>query len=486
LVSSTEAERELVISLGRWPAGPGPLYQRLAEALQAAIEREVPVGATLPPERRLAELLHVSRTTVVAAYRILRREGLLQSRRGSGTRVAVSAHTDGVERPLALGSAAAFRGLIDRQRDVVDFSAAAIGSEGILTEELQAVAARELSSLTRAPGYKPYGLPSLRRAIAQHLSESGLSTNHRQILVTNGAQQAINLLAQLLVERGSCVVVENPTYVGALDAFTAVGARLLGIPVEEQQGSPEPLRRLLRRERPRLLYLMPTFHNPTGAVSTLTRRQQLAALAAEQRTPLIEDDTLATPAIGRTPPPPIAAFDRDGHVITISSLSKSAWAGLRVGWIRAPVPLIDRLVSLKTVADLGTSLPSQTLARAVLEDFPRISALRAVQLGQCLQVASRLLREHLPEWRFRDPAGGQALWVRLPGGDGDSFAQTALKHGVTVVPGSLLSPDRSFRDHIRLQFLQPPELIDDGVQRLARAWDDYAVAAGRRDLTVVV
>jgi DNA-binding transcriptional MocR family regulator len=282
------------------------------------------------------------------------------------------------------------------------------------------------------------------------------------------------------------VVVENPTYVGALDAFTAVGARLLGIPVEEQQGSPEPLRRLLRRERPRLLYLMPTFHNPTGAVSTLTRRQQLAALAAEQRTPLIEDDTLATPAIGRTPPPPIAAFDRDGHVITISSLSKSAWAGLRVGWIRAPVPLIDRLVSLKTVADLGTSLPSQTLARAVLEDFPRISALRAVQLGQCLQVASRLLREHLPEWRFRDPAGGQALWVRLPGGDGDSFAQTALKHGVAVVPGSLLSPDRSFRDHIRLQFLQPPELIDDGVQRLARAWDDYAVAAGRRDLTVVV
>jgi DNA-binding transcriptional MocR family regulator len=486
LVSPTEAERELVNSLGHWPAGPEPLYQRLAEALHAAIDREIPVGATLPPERRLAELLHVSRTTVVAAYRILRQEGLLQSRQGSGTRVAAPARTDRMQRPLALGSVAAFRGLIDRRSGVIDFSAAAIGSEGILTEELQARAAGELSSLTRTPGYHPYGLPSLRQAIAQRLAENGLSTNDQQILVTSGAQQAINLLAQLLVERGSCVVVENPTYVGALDAFAAAGARMLGIPVQEQQGSPEPLRRLLRRERPRLLYLMPTFHNPTGAVSTLARREQLAALTAEQQTPLIQDDTLATPAIGRTPPPPIATFDRDGHVITIGSLSKSAWAGLRVGWIRAPVSLVDRLVRLKTVADLGSSLPSQTLARAVLDDFARVSALRASQLGDCLALASRLLRERLPDWRFADPAGGQSLWLRLPGGDGDSFAQTALKHGVTVVPGSLLSPDRSFRDHIRLQFLQPPELIEEGVHRLARAWDDYAAAASHRDLTVVV
>jgi DNA-binding transcriptional MocR family regulator len=218
----------------------------------------------------------------------------------------------------------------------------------------------------------------------------------------------------------------------------------------------------------------------------LARREQLAALAAAQQIPLIEDDTLARPAIGRTPPPPVAAFDRGGHVITIGSLSKSAWAGLRIGWIRGPVPLVDRLVRLKTVADLGSSLPSQTLATAVLGDLPRISALRAGQLGACLELASRLLREHLPEWRFRDPGGGQSLWLRLPGGDGDSFAQTALKHGVAVVPGSLLSPDRGFRDHIRLQFLQPPELIEEGVQRLARAWDDDAATASRRDLTVVV
>jgi DNA-binding transcriptional regulator YhcF (GntR family) len=149
LVSPSEAERELVNGLGHWPAGPEPLYQRLAEALRAAIERDLPVGATLPPERRLAELLHVSRTTVVAAYRILRQEGLLRSRQGSGTQVAEPARAERLERRLALGNAAAFRGLIDRRGGVIDFSAASIGAEGILTEELQARAAAELSSLTR-------------------------------------------------------------------------------------------------------------------------------------------------------------------------------------------------------------------------------------------------------------------------------------------------------------------------------------------------
>lgn len=485
LVSATEAERALITGLGHWSRSGGPLYQQLADALRGALEREFPPGTLLPAERRLAELLAVSRTTVVAAYRILRRDGVLESRRGSGTRVAAARGGEDA-RPFGLASVAVFRGLIDRASGAIDFSAVGIGSEDLVTDELQAEATAELRALTREAGYYPYGLPSLRRAIAQQLTAEGLASEEEQILVTNGAQQAINLLARLYIRPGDSVVVEDPTYVGALDAFAAAGARIHGIPVEEQRGSPESLLRLIRRKRPSLLYVMPTFQNPTGAVSTTARRQQLAAFAAEQQIALVEDNTLAALAIGATPPPPVGAFDASGIVVTIGSLSKAAWAGLRVGWIRARPMLIDRLVRLKTVADLASSLPSQTLARAVLDDFERISATRADQLDESLHLAGNLLAKHLPDWRFTLPHGGQSLWLRLPWGDGDQFAQTALKHGVTIVPGSLLSPERGFRDHVRLQFLQPPELSERGILRLERAWEDYSRRSERRELTVVV
>jgi DNA-binding transcriptional MocR family regulator len=277
--------------------------------------------------------------------------------------------------------------------------------------------------------------------------------------------------------------MENPTYAGALDAFAAAGARIVPVPVEEDVGPRTPLRQLLRRQRPQLIYLMPTFQNPTGAVSTVARRQQLAALAAEQRVLLIEDNTLEPLAIGAVPPP-VAALDQHGRIVTIGSLSKIAWAGLRVGWIRARPQLIGQLVMLKTAEDLGSSVPSQTMGRAVLDDFERISTLRAGQLRDCLRLAASLLREQLPGWRFIPPAGGQSLWLRLPGGDAGSFAQAALRHGVTVIPGPQLSPDSSFADHIRLQFLQPPDVLTEGIRRLAAAWD-YYTAADRTDLGVI-
>lgn len=482
----SEAETDLLRALGTWAGGSGALYLQLAAALRGAVERELPVGAALPPERRLAELLHVSRTTVVGAYRILRREGLLESRRGSGTRVAETAHTPPVGRALALASVASFRSLIAHEREAIDFSAAGIGADGIFTRELLADAHEELATLTSSVGYLPYGLPSLRAAIAQHLSERGLDTEPAQILITDGAQQAISLTVQLYAGRGRTVLIENPTYAGALDALSAVGARILGIPVQEQQPAVESLRRLLQRERPNLLYLMPSFQNPTGSVSTLASRRQLADLAAEHELPLLEDDALTPLVIDQTPPAPIAALDSNDHVISIGSLSKLVWAGLRIGWIRAHPRILDRLVRLKTVDDLGSSLPSQTLARAALTDLPRLHALRRQDLANCRGRATSLLRQHLPDWTFKEPHGGMSLWLRLPQTDADAFAQTALKYGVVVVPGSLLSPDRSFRDHLRLQFLQPERALDEGIRRLSAAWSEHTGTRRQQDLSVLV
>ena len=485
LVSASEVERTLVHSLGDWSAGPEPLYRQLSEALRAALNREIPAGTILPPERRLAQFLMISRTTVVAAYGILRADGLVESRRGSGTRVVPPALATSPAEPLKLATARTFRSIIERDRASLDIGTATLGAEDVITSAIQSHAAEQLASLTATAGYYPYGLPALRAAIARRLTDGGLPAVESEILVTNGAQQAIRLLAELLVEPHSSVVVENPTYAGALDAFAVARARVRGIPVEEQQGSLELLRRVQRREHPRVLYLMPTFQNPTGAVSTLARRQQLAAFAAEHQMYLIEDDTLAPLAISRTPPPPIAGFDGQGRVITVGSLSKTVWGGLRIGWIRAAPRIIDRVVRLKTVADLGTSLPSQTLAVAILEDFERIAALRARQLDQCLALTCRRLEERLPDWTFDRPSGGYSIWIRLPDADAESFAQLALRHGVIVIPGPLLSPDRSFRDHIRLQFFQPDEVIEQGINALAGAWAEYT-AAVTRHLRVVV
>jgi len=506
LVSASTARDVLAAGLDRWADRPGPLYQRLADALRDALDRDIPAGTVLPPERQLALQLGISRTTVVAAYRILRAEGRLTSRQGSGTRAAGPsrpararlspaptpqrsvampgyAAADRLVRPA---SAVRFRSLIGRDEAAVDLATAGIGADGVLTAALLADAQAELLRLARGVvGYFPQGLPSLRRAIARHLTERGLPTSEQQILVTNGAQQAITLLARRYASPGTAVAMENPTYAGALDAFAGEGARFVTFPAAEDADPGPVLRQLVRRQHPRLLYLMPTFHNPTGLVATAETRRQLAALAAEHRLPLIEDNTLEPLAAGPPPPPPVAAFDSGGNVITIGSLSKVAWAGLRIAWIRAGPRLIAELMMVKAAEDLGSSVPSQVLGRAVLDDFTRISQLRSAQVCDCLQRAARLLGEQLPAWRFRQPAGGHSLWLRLPGADASAFAATAMRYGVTVIPGPQLSPDGSFADYIRLQFLQPPGVLEAGIQRLAAAWEDYTKAEAR-ELEVIV
>jgi DNA-binding transcriptional MocR family regulator len=139
---------------------------------------------------------------------------------------------------------------------------------------------------------------------------------------------------------------------------------------------------------------------------------------------------------------------------------------------------------LKTAEDLGSSVPSQVLGRVVLGDLPRISALRASQLRDCLRLAAGLLHAHLPGWRFIPPAGGQSLWLQLPAGEAGSFTQAALGRGVAVIPGPQLSPDGGFTDYIRLQFLQPLEVLELGIRRLAAAWDDHTTSSSR-DLGVI-
>jgi DNA-binding transcriptional MocR family regulator len=234
------------------------------------------------------------------------------------------------------------------------------------------------------------------------------------------------------------------------------------------------LKETVARTAPRLIYLMPTFQNPTGAVLPEAGRRALARLSRELQIPIVEDNTLADLSLGTQPPPPIAAFDAAAPILTIGSLSKLFWGGLRIGWIRASEDILARITRLKIMADLGGSLIGQLIAVRLMAEAERVKGIRRREMHERLDRLTKLLARHLPEWSWDTPAGGLSLWVRLPRGDANAFAQVALRHGVAVVPGSLASPDGDCADRLRIPYVLEGGPMREGIERLARAWDSYA------------
>jgi len=462
----------ITAALGPWSTRAGPLHVRLTAALREAIESgALEDGSRLPAERVLARMLAVSRSTVAAAYRTLTREGLVEGRRGSGTYVRSRSR---VRRLSTSASPEVAHLLFDGVRTgaVIDLRLAA----SALPHELFDDAAGSLraSGVLASDGYFPAGIPELRAAIAAHLGTAGLPTDPEQVIVTSGAQQAIGLAASLLARRGDRVAIESATFPGAAAIFGATGARLVTVPVDERGARVDRLRSAIETEGVRLAYLVPSFQTPTGTVMPETRRRELAQLSGEYELPVIDDCAIADLWLERPPPAPVAAFAPAAPIITVGSLSKLVWGGLRVGWVRAPGSLAGPLLRLKTAADLGTSAVSQALAAALLPRVDELRALRTRQLVEATTTLSDLLERLLPEWEWTAPAGGLTLWARLPGGDADEFAQVALRRGVQILPGSAVAPLREHDDHLRLPLLRDPAELTEAVHRLADAWSDYS------------
>jgi DNA-binding transcriptional MocR family regulator len=488
MTARPDAEIEFVNALGAWSQGSGPVYTRLANGMRSAVLRgDLAAGSRVPAERNLARLLAVSRTTIVAAYDVLRQEGWLESRQGSGTRIRSAprrVESRGGE-PPSFRRNPVYRSLIEGSGGTIEFLGAHLPGSGAIPEEI--VSLKDgIARLARDHGYLPAGLPELRRAIAERMEARGLRTREDQILVTSGAQQAIGLVASLFLQRGDAVALESPTYLGAMDVFTNAGAHLVPLPVGDRGVRPDALRDVVARVGPRLAYLVPTFHNPTGSVVSEAARREIARIADETDVPIVEDDALADLTLGAEPPPPIAAFSREGPVITVGSLSKVLWGGLRIGWIRAPEPILARLTRLKILTDLGCSILSQLAAVELLSRIDAIRRSRRREVRTKYALMARLLKSRLPSWSWTPPAGGLSLWVRLPHGDATGFAQIALRHGVAVVPGPLASPDSAGADRLRLPFVHDAETMTEGVERLARAWRAYSPEARPERTSLIV
>ncbi|MFF8275449.1 PLP-dependent aminotransferase family protein [Streptomyces lateritius] len=463
---------DLVARLGRWSAGRGPLYLLLAARFRQLIDEGLlPPGAALPPDRRLAAALAVGRTTVVAAYDTLRQEGRLVRRQGSGTRVASAALPPGprvreTSNPLFLHLLAAPDGVI------LLSCAAPVGPPPQLAE-----AYRTMSLPDADLGYHPAGLPELRTAIAERYGVRGVPTGPEQILVTTGAQQALALLTRLLVAPGDGVLVESPTYPGALDLFREAAAVPCPVTVGPDGIDVTEAVRVMDRQRPALAYVVPRFQNPTGAVLPPLPGRRLVEAANALGVPLVDDEVLADLAFvtgsgeGLPEPPPLSAF---GEVIGVGSLSKVVWGGLRIGWVRGPAALVARLARLKAIHDLGCDVPAQLAATRLLGEYGTIVARRVRTLRSGHDHLRAELARLLPSWSCPAASGGQTLWVRLPYGDGVAFAQVALRHGVAVLPGATMDALGGSTRCLRLHFLLPPDVLSEAVRRLAAAWREYA------------
>ena len=320
------------------------------------------------------------------------------------------------------------------------------------------------------------GDPALRARIAELLTGRGLPTGPDEVIVTSGSQQALTLVATLLVEPGSVVLVEEPGYLAALQAFRLAGARLVPVACDADGLDPEALEAAVVRERPTLLYTVPTFQNPTGRTLPAARRRAVARIAAEHGLWILEDDPYGELRYSGEPAGPIAALPEVAdRVLALSTLSKIAAPGLRIGWVRAPESVRRQLVIAKQAADLHTSTVDQAASAIWLGETDleaHVGRLCRVYGERRDALLGGLERALPPGSAWNEPDGGMFVWARLPdGADASALLPAAIERDVAFVPGAPFFAGPPDAATLRFSFTtHPPDEIAEGLRRLRSAW----------------
>ncbi|HJW00114.1 MAG TPA: PLP-dependent aminotransferase family protein [Arthrobacter sp.] len=502
-MSSSLSPSALARLLGEWNLGAAPAYRELADVVRLLVlDGRVALDTALPSERGLAEALGVSRTTVTAAYAHLREQGFLSSGQGSRGRTRIPRLTPlgttvlASPGPAAAGGTARTSGTaagglgapglaapgLAAPAGLIDLAYASLPASGEVVHRAFAAALTELPALLPGFGYDAMGLLPLREAVAARYTAAGAPTTAEQILVTSGAQHALNIIIRALAGRQDRVLVEHPSYPNALDAIRAAGCRALPVAfttahgaagVPDGGGPPalvwdmHALQSTMMQQRPRIAYVVPDFHNPTGQLMPDLQRRQMVRAAAAAGTVLVVDETLRELNLDGAETTPVAAFSP--AVVTIGSLSKSHWGGLRTGWIRASEALIQRFAAARTSLDLGGPVMEQLaaahLVRALDEPLPsRLTALRDNRAALL-----ELLAGHLPEWQTGRPAGGLSVWCRLPAPVSTALTVIAPDFGIRLAAGPRFGIGGAFERYLRVPFTLPPERLETAVLALRSA-----------------
>jgi 2-aminoadipate transaminase len=482
-----------------------PLYMQICQQIRARVASgELAPGHRVPPERRLAAMLGVNRTTIVNAYRELAAEGLLVGQVGRGTVVA-DPHSEGDTGPDDTGRdgipwAHLFTAstevmndtllrdttIVSARPDVISFATGVPSPDLYPIDEIRELLDEALhdAGQTLLQHSPTEGHPDLREALTAWMEWGVRPVTPENVVVVAGSQQGLYLLARSLLEPGDLVAVESPTYLGAMQVFRACGARLLPIPVDRFGMRVGLLEDLITRRRPKLIYTLPTFQNPTGAVMSEDRRRRLLAVAERERIPIIEDDPYGVLRYEGQSAPSLRALDESGTVIYLSTLSKVLFPGFRIGWVAAPQVVVKRLTQMKQIVDLDTNPLAQWAVWAFINRgylARHVDRLRsAYPRRRDLMLAA--LEQHCAEsLDWERPAGGFYIWARLLHDlRGRDLLPEAARHGVAIAPGESFHPDGEGEGTLRLNFTLPPEAeIETGIARLGSAIESLRQSRGR-------
>ena len=476
-------------------AGPGEAgHSALAARITTLLgDGRLAVGTRVPSERELAVALGVERGAVAAAYDRLRESGHLHRRRGSGTWTALPAATPTAAPSAPVTPFAPMGGWVPGRRpdgpEVIDLAHAAPWAPMDAMAEAGARALAELAAHLAGTGYDVLGLATLREGIARRLSDQGLHTSPDEVMVTAGAQHAHALVARALLRPGDRVLLEQPTYPGAIDLVRHVSARPVPVAMTDRPGwDVEAITAAMRASTPALAYLVADHQNPTGAVMSAEARAAVVAAAGRHGVPIVVDDCLRELWLDAPGPPPLGAYAAAAGggtpVITTGSLSKTVWGGLRIGWLRAPRTLLRRIAAARSSDDIATPVLEQLVAVGLLDRLDDIIATSRTLFAHRRDHLRAALASALPEWHAPSPPGGFSLWVDLGAPRSSALVEAAARHGVHLAAGPRFGTGGAFEQHLRLPYTLATDALDDAVARLAEAWD--ALGAGSPTLTTVV
>jgi GntR family transcriptional regulator of abcA and norABC len=460
-----------------------PVFRQIMRYFEERIiTGELSPGQSIPSERSLAEGLNVNRSTVSMAYDELRSTGLIRSVRGKGTQVSEDlwgvipsripnwnlytskgAFLPALPLDLRIREASNMPGIINLARSELSPDLFPVSALQRLLRKM---------SLTIPLGYSdPRGAQQLRETLVRHLGEQhGMHVDSDQILITTGAQQSLHLITQCLLAPGDSIALEGPSYAYSLSLFTSAGLRLFQIPMDENGLQPEEILTLYRRHKVRMVFVNPTYQNPTGTTLTLQRRRRLLEICSQLRLPIVEDDAYSALTLDDTvkPPSPLVSME-DGtkNVIYLGSMSKTVAPGMRIGWVVGPVSVIQRLADAKEQMDLGTSAISQQLARTFIESGEWTAHIKKLQKNlfirrNCMIRALGRLADKNVTWTV--PHGGYHVWCRtnLTARDSD-ILEMGIRNKILFVPGGLYGAERGY---VKFSFARATtEEIEEGIHR---------------------
>ncbi len=475
--------------------GEEPIYRQLIRHIRMQIESgTLPAGVRLPASRDLARQLNISRISVVNAYAELRAQGHLSAHAGRGTFVSGEANGNmptsngNGSTPIIETQTSPDRSIREMMRlarnkpGVINFGHGAPPTEFFpvqnLRDAINTVLDRDGST---ALGYEaPEGFSPLRAAVRDYVSALGIRCNADRVLITGGAQQALDLVVQALLSEGEVIVTENPTYLGMIDIARARRVQIHGISMDDDGIRLDELENFIIDNNPRLIYVMPTLHNPTGKVMPLHRRRQLLNLANEYNIPILEDGVYHELRFEGESLPPLKALDDTGIVIHVSAFSKMMLPGLRIGYVLTDNGHYERLVRVKQAADISTSGLNQRAIHLLLERGLLAQQLERNnrELKRRRDVALAAAEKYLPPGtRWNVPEGGIYLWAQLPksGPNAAELYITAIQMGVAYAIGNVFYTNGCGSHRMRLNYgTQKPAEIEEGFRRLGRAWRELA------------